>query len=64
MRKQAGAELDQAQLQMELGFTLIKVCCITLMIQLPLDITDHNVLVNLVRGNVKKNSLVIAFLSA
>ena len=30
--KQAGAELGQAQLQLELGFTLIKVCCITLMI--------------------------------
>ena len=31
-RKQAGAELGQAQLQMELGFILIKVCCIILMI--------------------------------
>ena len=31
-QKQAGAELGQAQLQLELGFTLIKVCCITLMI--------------------------------
>ena len=31
-RKQAGAELGQAQLQLALGFTLIKVCCITLMI--------------------------------
>ena len=30
--KQAGAELGQAQLQLELGFTLIKVCCIVLMI--------------------------------
>ena len=30
--EQAGAELGQAQLQLELGFTLIKVCCITLMI--------------------------------
>ena len=30
--KQAGAELGQAQLQLELVFTLIKVCCITLMI--------------------------------
>ena len=30
--KQAGAELGQAQLQLELGFTLIKVCCITLII--------------------------------
>ena len=30
--KQAGAELGQAQLQLELGFTLIKVCCIILMI--------------------------------
>ena len=32
--KQAGAELGQAQLQLELGlgFTFIKVCCITLMI--------------------------------
>ena len=30
--KQAGAELGHAQLQLELGFTLIKVCCITLMI--------------------------------
>ena len=29
---QAGAELGQAQLQLELGFTLIKVCCIILMI--------------------------------
>ena len=32
MGKQAGAELGQAQLQLELGFTFIKVCCITLMI--------------------------------
>ena len=31
-RKQAGAELGQAQLQLELGFTLIKFCCIILMI--------------------------------
>ena len=31
-KKQAGAELGQAQLQLELGFTLIKVCII-LMIQ-------------------------------
>ena len=30
--KQAGAELGQAQLKLELGFTLIKVCCISLMI--------------------------------
>ena len=30
--KQAGTELGQAQLQLELGFTLIKVCCIILMI--------------------------------
>ena len=30
--KQARAELGQAQLQLELGFTLITVCCITLMI--------------------------------
>ena len=30
--KQAGTELGQAQLQLELGFTLIKMCCITLMI--------------------------------
>ena len=30
--KQAGAELGQAQLQLELGFTLFKVCCIILMI--------------------------------
>ena len=30
--KQAGAELGQAQLQLELSFTLIKVCCIILMI--------------------------------
>ena len=30
--KQAGAELGQAKLQLELGFTLIKVCCIILMI--------------------------------
>ena len=30
--KQAGAELGQAQLQLERGFTLIKVCCISLMI--------------------------------
>ena len=30
--KQAGAELGHAQIQLELGFTLIKVCCITLMI--------------------------------
>ena len=32
IRKQAGAELGQAQLQLELRFTLIKVCCITLWI--------------------------------
>ena len=30
--KQAGTELGQAQLQLELGFTLITVCCIALMI--------------------------------
>ena len=30
--KQVGAELGQAQLQLELGFTLNKVCCIMLMI--------------------------------
>ena len=30
--EQAGAELGQAQLQLELGFTLIKVCCISLMV--------------------------------
>ena len=30
--KQARADLGQAQLQLELGFTLIKVCCIILMI--------------------------------
>ena len=30
--EQAGTELGQAQLQLELGFTLIKMCCITLMI--------------------------------
>ena len=30
--KQAGAELGQAQLQLELGFTLLLVCCIILMI--------------------------------
>ena len=30
--KQAETELGQAQLQLELGFTLIKICCITLMI--------------------------------
>ena len=30
--KQAGAELGQAHLQLELRFTLIKVCCILLMI--------------------------------
>ena len=27
-KSQAGTELGQAQIQMELGFTLIKVCCI------------------------------------
>ena len=32
LKEQAGTELDQAQLQLELGFTLIKVCCIILMI--------------------------------
>ena len=31
-QEQAGTELGQAQLQLELGFTLIGVCCITLMI--------------------------------
>ena len=31
-KKQAGAELGQAQLKLELGFTSIKICCITLMI--------------------------------
>ena len=30
--EQAGTELGQAQLQLELDFTLIKICCITLMI--------------------------------
>ena len=32
-RKQAGAELGQAQFHLELEFTLIKVCCIVLMIK-------------------------------
>ena len=43
-KKQAGAELGQAQLKLELGFTSIKICCITLMITnyLPLHITEHN----------------------
>ena len=31
-KRQAGAELGQAQRQLELGFTLIKACCIILMI--------------------------------
>ena len=31
-KKHAGAELGQAQLQLELGLPLIKVCCIILMI--------------------------------
>ena len=31
-KQQAGAELGQAQLQLELGFTLLKVCCIIWMI--------------------------------
>ena len=32
IQEQAGTELGQAQLQLELSFTLIKICCITLMI--------------------------------
>ena len=32
LKEQAGTELCQAQIQLELGFTLIEVCCITLMI--------------------------------
>ena len=32
LKEQAGTEPDQAQLQLELGFTLIKVCCIALII--------------------------------
>ena len=32
--KQAGAELDQSQLQLELGFTSLKICCITFMTRL------------------------------
>ena len=35
--KQAEAELGQAQLKLELGFTLIKICCIKLMTGLTTD---------------------------
>ena len=47
--KQAGAELRQAQLKLELGFTLIKICCISLLITnyLPLHINEHNMSVPL-----------------
>ena len=31
VNNQVGAELDQAQLKLELDFTLIKICCIKLM---------------------------------
>ena len=31
-KKQAGAELGQAQLELDLGYTLIKACCIILII--------------------------------
>ena len=30
-KEQAGAELGQTQLKLELGFTSIKICCIKLM---------------------------------
>ena len=33
-KKQAGAELGQAQLRLELGFTLIEICCIKLITRL------------------------------
>ena len=47
--KQAGAELGQAQLKLELDFTLIKICCITSLITnyLPLHINEHNMSVAL-----------------
>ena len=35
--EQAGAELGQAQLKMELGFTLSKIYCIKLMTRLTID---------------------------
>ena len=43
--KQAGAELGQAQLNLELGRTLISICCNKLMIARcyqPIHITEHN----------------------
>ena len=40
--EQAGAELGQAQLQLELEFTLIKVCCITLMVAQPMSRAGGN----------------------
>ena len=34
MVKQAGAELGQAEVKLELGFTSIKICCVKLMTRL------------------------------
>ena len=37
-KKHAGAELGQAQLNLELDFTLIKICCIKLITRLTIDV--------------------------
>ena len=42
--KQAGAELGQAQLKLELGFTLSKICCIKLMTRLTIDFTKFKLI--------------------
>ena len=45
--KQAGTELGKAQLQLKLGYTLIEVCCITLMITNYHYTIDHLIFVKL-----------------
>ena len=60
--EQAGAEMRQAQLQlMELGFTLINACCITLMI---IDFyPEPNMPVNLVTSTYLHTSLLTCILA-
>ena len=54
--KQAGAELGQAQLQLELGFTLF--AALYWWLQTQLHITEHNKSVNLVTSTYLHTSLL------
>ena len=44
--KQAGAELGQAQLKLELGFTSIKIFCIELKTKLEKVVTENSLIAN------------------